>query len=719
MMPSSYNLALVVASLVVAMVASYTALTMAARVATSRGGAALLWWIGGSFAMGFGIWAMHFVGMLAFSLPIQLGYDLAITGASPLIAIAASGFALWLVCQPQLPWLRLAGGAALLGTGIVAMHYSGMAALRMDPAIVYDPGWVAASVVIAVGASGAALWLAFRLRGAAPHATFLRMCAALVMGCAIAGMHYTGMAAAGFANGSVCRAALVGIDDEWLATFVIGATVAVLGFALTIAMLDARMQDRTAKLAASLAAANEQLRQMALHDHLTRLPNRALMLDRLEQAIREAGRDGEFLCAMLMDLDGFKAVNDGFGHHIGDQLLVEVARRMRLAVRSHDTIARLGGDEFVVLAATRERSDAALVADKLIAAIEQPYLIAGEQLHVSASIGIAVFPEDGTGAQELLAHADAAMYHVKEAGRNGYSFFEQAMNNAVQGQVQLAQQLRRGLEAGELLLHYQPKYRAEDGSLSGVEALLRWQHPQRGLLMPADFLPAAERARLMPALGTWVLREACRQLRAWRDDPAWAAGSPQSWSVAVNLSVAQLVHPSLAEVVREALADQGLLARWLTLEISEAAVLKDQQQCLSALKQLAQLGVTISLDQFGTGTSSLLYLKQFPARELKISRAFVQQLGREAADTAVVAALVALGRTLGLRIVAEGVETSSQQALLTAAGCDELQGYRLGKPMAASALVTACAGALRTAATGSAFQPEPATGATGSGFGRA
>ncbi|MCE7033133.1 EAL domain-containing protein [Lysobacter sp. GX 14042] len=672
MLPSSHDDLLVVASLVVAILASFTALNMASRVASSKGRAARLWLLGGSIAMGLGIWSMHFIGMLAFSLPIELGYDLGLTAVSLLAAIASSAFALWLVCRRTLPVPRLVLGALLMGAGIATMHYLGMEAMLMSPGIVYVPAFFVLSVVIAVLASGAALWIAFRLRSGGRHARHARVGASLVMGCAIVGMHYTGMAAARFPEGSICGAANSGIDANWLAVLVIVVTLAVIAIALVVSMLDAR----TARLASSLDQANSDLLRLALHDNLTGLPNRVLFEDRLEQAIHKSQRDATCFAVLFMDLDGFKAVNDVYGHHAGDELLAGVAQRILRTKRGGDTAARLGGDEFVLLLGAGEPEDAAALAQRLVDEIVAPYTIRGAPLTVSASIGIAVHPSDGATAHQLMVNADAAMYHAKEQGRNGYCFFESAMNTTAHQQRQLHQELMRALERKEFRLHYQPKFIAPSGPVTGVEALLRWEHPGQGLLPPDRFLPLAERTGLIVPIGAWVIDEACRQMRSWQEQ------GHGDWTVAVNLSTVQLSHSGLVDSVRDALTRHALDARHLTLEITESTAMRDAEASLAILEQLAQLGVNISIDDFGTGYSSLLYLKRLPANELKIDRGFVTELAQGNDDAAIISAIIALGKTLDMKIVAEGVESREQQELLTRLGCNTLQGYLLGRPMA-------------------------------------
>lgn len=673
MLMSSYDQQLVIVSFIVAFLASYTALDMAGRVATSSGKVATVWLFGGGFAMGVGIWSMHFIGMLAMNLPMVMSYNASLTVVSMIIAVAASVFALWIVCYGDLPWPRLCGGAVIMGSGVVAMHYTGMAALAVNPGIIWDWRWIGLSVLIALIASGAALWLAFNLRHGTGSMALMRGGAALIMGVAIAGMHYTGMAAANFPIDS--HATHLGVDSNWLAILVVVVTLAILGITLLVSMLDARLQARTSVLASSLAEANRELAQLALHDNLTRLPNRILLEDRLDQAINKASREHSRFALMFMDLDGFKAVNDAFGHHIGDSLLIAVTDRMKEKVQGHHTLARLGGDEFVLLIEIDDPNDAAAVADALVKAVDRPFDISRYELVVSLSIGIAVFPGDGLDERELMFNADAAMYHTKNNGRNGYSFFQPSMNTIAQNQLQLVNDLWLAQENNELRLFYQPKFCAPRGPIIGFEALLRWQHPQRGMLTPDIFLPLAEKTGLIVNMGNWVINEACRQLRCWH-----MQGNSQ-WSVAVNLSALQFEQDGLVETVVNALETHHIPPELLTLEVTETTAMRDPDESIRILTQLTELGVKASIDDFGTGYSSLLYLKRLPASELKIDRAFVKELQAQTEDATIVTAIVALAQTLNLKVVAEGVETVEQQAFLTGLGCNTLQGYLLGRPV--------------------------------------
>jgi diguanylate cyclase (GGDEF)-like protein len=664
---------MVIVSIIVAFLASYTALDMAGRVVTSMGKAAYAWLFGGGFAMGIGIWAMHFIGMLAMNMPMMMSYSGSLTILSMLIAIAASIFALWIVCYGDLRWPRLGYGALVLGSGVAAMHYTGMAALMFEPGIVWDWQRVLLSIVIALLASGTALWLAFRLRKGPGRLALLRAGAAIVMGFAIAGMHYTGMAAASFpASGHVMHK---GVNSDWLAILVAVVSLSILGITLLVSMLDARLQARTSILASSLAEANRELAQLALQDNLTRLPNRILLEDRLDQAINKATRENSRFALMFMDLDGFKAVNDAFGHHIGDSLLVAVTERMTENISGHYTLARLGGDEFVLLTEIDDPNDAATIADAMVKLIEKPFLISRYELMVSISIGIAVYPGDGVDERELMFNADAAMYHTKNNGRNGYNFFQPSMNTIAQKQLQLINDLWLALERDELRLFYQPKYTAPSGPIVGFEALLRWQHPLRGLLSPDIFLPLAEKSGLIINVGNWVINEACRQLHCWREE------GHKNWSVAVNLSALQFEQNNLVETVMTALEKHQIPPEMLTLEVTETTAMRNPDESVRILTALTDLGVRASIDDFGTGYSSLLYLKRLPASELKIDRAFVNELSENSGDATIVSAIVALAKSLNLKVVAEGVETTEQQTFLTHLGCNSLQGYLLGKPI--------------------------------------
>jgi len=678
MLVSQYDYILVVVSFIVAILASYTALNMAGRVTSSSGTASWVWLSGGGVAMGIGIWAMHFIGMLAMNISMSMLYDPFLTALSMVIAIGSSLFALWLVSGSQLHLQRLIPGAIIMGLGIVAMHYTGMAALQVSPAIVWNMNWVALSVVIALAASFAALWLTFRLRHEGAQVALMRFGAAILMGIAIAGMHYTGMMAAQFPPQHA--AGHHGFNNNWLVILVSMMAFSVLGITLLVSMFDARLQVRTSLLAASLAAANRELARLALHDTLTRLPNRVLLEDRLEQAINKARREGSFFALMFMDLDGFKTVNDAWGHDVGDKLLVAVTDRLRQPLKGQYTLARIGGDEFVLLAEVNAPDEAATLANALVRAIDKPFNIDPYDVIVTLSVGIALYPHDGKNERELMFNADAAMYHTKHMGRNGYHFFQPSMNTLAQTQLQLLNDLWLALERQEFRLVYQPKFKAPSGPVIGFEALLRWHHPFQGVLSPEVFLPLAEKTGLIIPLGNWVVDEACRQLSEWRKQ------GHLEWSIAVNLSTMQFEQNGLVQTILDALKKHDVPPEKLILEVTETTAMSNPDESVRVLTELTNAGVQASIDDFGTGYSSLLYLKRLPACELKIDRAFVRELCKEGEDATIVSAIVALAKTLNLKVVAEGVEREEQQAFLTELGCNTLQGYLLGKPVSAESI---------------------------------
>ncbi len=669
-MQSSYNAWLVGLSIGVAMLVSYTAMRLAARVATSERPATRMWQAAGAVAMGVGIWSMHFIGMLAFSLPIPLAYGVPTTLASLAIAIATSGFALILTGGQQLTFPRLAGGAVAMGAGICAMHYTGMAAIAIVPAISYDPALVALSVAIAVTASFVALWLFFKLRdGSSRLQRLARVGAAVIMGLAISGMHYTAMAAARFSSGSFCRGGVT-LDNLWLAT-----TIGLFAFGLLIvtlitAVYDAHLQSRSRSHARRLEAANAELQHQATHDALTGLPNRVLFMDRLGREIAHAERDGHRFAVLLLDLDRFKLINDSLGHAAGDQLLADAARRLCGAVREVDTVARTGGDEFLLLIAdTRDQADLAAVATKINAALGESFRVNAAEVHTSASIGISVYPADGSDADALVAHADEAMYFAKQSGRNTYKFFNLTMSVFSQDRLDLENDLRRALSMKQFVVHYQPKSDVVSGRVSSVEALLRWRHPVRGLVSPSVFIPLAEESGLILSIGEWVLREACRQARDWQ-----RMGLP-FLRIAVNVSPVQFRQSNFLQAVRTALLDFDLEPQYLEIELTESTVMDNAEGSVEILEQLSRMGVVVSIDDFGTGYSSMSYLRRFPIDKLKIDRSFISDLTTNSADASIVKAIISLAHSLRLKVVAEGVETEEQLQRLRELGCDQYQGF--------------------------------------------
>ena len=426
--------------------------------------------------------------------------------------------------------------------------------------------------------------------------------------------------------------------------------------------------------------AEETIKHMAYHDSLTDLPNRALFEDRLDVTLAQAHRKKQTGAVLFLDLDRFKVVNDTVGHAVGDQLLQSVAERLKGLVREGDTVARVGGDEFTLLLTEVERTEEVVgVAGRVLDALRQPWLLNGHEFRITASIGIAMFPNDGEDADSLLRNADTAMYRAKDQGRDNYMLYTPKMNTMIAERLALENSLRHGLERGELLVYYQPQVDIASGRIVGMEALVRWQHPERGLVSPGEFIPLAEETGLIVPLGAWVMRTACAQNKAWQ-----AAGIPPM-RVAVNLSARQFQQRNLTEMVDEVLKETDLEARWLQLEITEGVAMQDVESNIAVLRELRQTGVQIAIDEFGTGHSSLSYLSRLPIDVVKIDQSFIQDLTTDPNGAAIARSIIVMAHNLKLRVIAEGVETEEQLEFLKKRRCDEMQGYLFSKPAPAEA----------------------------------
>ncbi len=423
----------------------------------------------------------------------------------------------------------------------------------------------------------------------------------------------------------------------------------------------------------------QKMAYLAQHDFLTGLPNRALLTERLSRAIGQARRHDKRVGLLFVDLDYFKHINDSLGHALGDLLLQRVAERLIACVRDTDTVCRQGGDEFVILLAEIEQAtDAAPIADKLLAAVAESCLIAGHELHVSLSVGISIFPDDGQDADTVMKNADTAMYHAKANGRNNYQFFTPEMNIFAVQRLFVEGNLRRALRQGEFLLYYQPKVDIASGLMIGSEALIRWQDPEHGLLHPRQFVPIAEESGLIVPIGCWVLREACRQVRAWQDSGLLVV------PVSVNISAVEFRHRGFLEGVAKILKETGMLPSYLELEVTESVLMTDAESSAEVLASLKAMGMQLAIDDFGTGYSSLSYLKRFPIDTLKIDQSFVHDIASDHDDASLVRAMISMGKNLKQRVVAEGVETEAQLAFLRELKCDEGQGFLFGRPLPAA-----------------------------------
>jgi diguanylate cyclase (GGDEF)-like protein len=425
----------------------------------------------------------------------------------------------------------------------------------------------------------------------------------------------------------------------------------------------------------------EQLEHQAYHDDLTNLPNRSLFLDRLDQAIKQANRANNKLAVLFLDLDNFKEINDSLGHATGDQVLVYIANKLRENLREVDTIARLGGDEFtLIINSIDDVQPINHLVDHLVDVLQQSMVIGDNELYITSSIGVSVFPDDGDTPEDLLRNADAAMYKAKDEGRNSYQFYTQDMTERAFQRVLMEANLRRALENEEFVVYYQPQYDVEQQAFMGMEALVRWEHPEMGMVSPAQFIPMAEETGLIVQIDRWVMRTAMAQVSEWYRDGL------KPGKLALNLAVKQLYQSDLLEMIGLTMRETGFMPQWLALEITESEIMKKPEMAIKVLQRISELGIEIAIDDFGTGYSSLSYLKRLPVDKLKIDQSFVRDVPGDGDDEAIVQAVIALARSMGLDIIAEGVETDRQQAFLLKEGCSQIQGYLYGRPMPAGSM---------------------------------
>jgi diguanylate cyclase (GGDEF)-like protein/PAS domain S-box-containing protein len=717
---------------------------------------------------GSGVWATHFIAMVAYSPGLKTGYSPTGTLLSLMIAVLFMGTG-FVVASAQRSRTNDMAGGLVLGMGVAAMHYTGMTAFVTQGEVVWEHATVGASVLLGVIGATIALVVAGRARTMAKQAV-----GGGILTVGVCTLHFTGMGAITIVpdvaaivpdqllSGGVLTLAVtcitgliilgglgaVAIESQTTrsalerirrmanaayegivvvqdgrindanAAFceLVGAPLEDLqgqplfGAILTYNGADtsrdgvrregvlqpvaggreipvevfSRLMDDGARTETSgltvLAvrdlrerrSAEEKIRYLAEHDGLTGLPNRNSLQARLGAAIERVDASGESLSVICIDLDHFKEANDQHGHHAGDALLVETARRLQDSVIAPSFAARLGGDEFIIVqvAGGDQPAAAAELSGRLLEVLSTPVLFDGQDLSMGASLGVSLYPDDGRTTESLMANADMALYRAKESGRGVYRFFKREMDESIRERRALARDLKQGIIDEELVVHYQPLARASDGEVCGFEALVRWQHPTRGMIPPLDFIPVAEENGLIAPLGEWVLRRACRDAASWE----------KPLRIAVNLSPLQLNNPALPTLVHEVLIESGLSPHRLELEITESALFKDYQRALDNLRRLKALGVRIAMDDFGTGFSSLSTLQSFPFDKIKIDKSFVENIHRHDRATVIVRAVLGLGRSLEIPVVAEGVETEEQIVFLRGEDCAELQGYAIGRP---------------------------------------
>ncbi|MFG6205196.1 putative bifunctional diguanylate cyclase/phosphodiesterase [Pseudomonas retamae] len=682
----THNPLLVLAAYLVACAASFATLDMAERVVHAEDlPSRRLWrWIGATCLAG-GIWAMHFISMLAFQTPIDIEYDLGITLFSLLIALLASWLAMQTLSEVQPSALRCLKTACVIGLGIAGMHYVGMAAMKSSATSYYHPGLFALSVLIAIGASFAALWVARYLsEGSGVAHQLLKYSAALILGAGIISMHFIGMAALNLVIPEGGVAASGGASGH----LQLGLTVAliillILGSAISAALADKKLQNkehdlrRVNALLSQLDQARMSLQQAANYDALTNLINRRGFNQMFAEKLSQKTSEGGMLAVMFLDIDHFKRINDSLGHDAGDALLKVIAQHIKSSVRSHeDVVARFGGDEFCILISLHDREEARGMAQRIMLKMKEPIELAGRRMVMTTSIGISLFPEDGTTCEELLKHADLALYQSKGAGRNGLHFFNSSLKSRATMELQLEEELRHALrEENGLMLYYQPIFELKTGRVTKLEALIRWQHPLHGLLTPDRFIAIAENNGLIAELDNWVLRRACRDLGEL------SSHGCEELKIAWNCSPLNLAREELADEIEHALRSAGVAPERLELEVTENALMGNIANTLVLLRQIRALGVSLSIDDFGTGYSSLAYLKRLPLNTLKIDRSFILDIPKATADMEIVQAIIVMAHTLHLQVVTEGVESLEQYEFLERSGCDFIQGYLLSRPV--------------------------------------
>ncbi|MET0333501.1 MAG: EAL domain-containing protein [Rhizobacter sp.] len=661
------------ASTAMAMFAAYVALDLARAVSSRHRFTSFRASIASALALAAGTWAAHFIAVANEPLPFSMGYDGTLVAAALVLAILSSIVGVHMSARPHLGARRVALAAVVLGVGACLVPMLGVYALRLAP----PPHWnwllLAGGGVLASLCAGGALGIvSLQRRSRVQLGLVWQSCVALGLGGAIA-----------IGNATVLHAAELPLLTLSLAsgrtTPGTVAALAALGVPALLALLlmSSVLEARFRRL---LQRTRDEVKLAAQTDKLTELPNRSMVEESLQVAAIRADRAKHRLALLMLNVDGLKAVNESFGQSTGDAVLREVAKRLRQVANAQDVIARAGGDEFVLLLeGNPTQKDAIHMVERVLGSMNEPCRIDDHEISVSCTVGVAIYPDHGS-ATRLIAHAAAAMRHAKRAGGASHAVFEERMVAGSREQVELLQDLRRAIANKELMLHYQPKIHAPSGQITGAEALMRWKHPQRGMVGPNIFIPLAERYGLINSLGNWLIEEVCRQIRFWRDNGL-------RMRVAINLSVHQLRQADLVERIMNALERHHIDPSLLTCEITESAAMDDTRVTLQVIERLSTIGVHLSIDDFGTGYSSLAYLRKLAAEELKIDRSFVLDLESSADARAIVDAVVKLAQALGLKVVAEGVETEQQKEILRRLGCNELQGYLFAKPMPADALM--------------------------------
>ncbi|MBH5318669.1 EAL domain-containing protein [Paenibacillus sp. GSMTC-2017] len=651
----SYDGWVVLLSFIIALFTSYSALSLSYKISHSRGKVKLGWLLVSGIIMGSGIWTMHYVGMMAFHLNVEVNFHTPTTVLSILASIIASLLAFYVTWSPKITNLKIVIGSILMGTGIVTMHYMGMASMENSSLDVrFDWLLWISSAIFAFVASYAALFLLKRFRDNS-QVWWTKICAALFLGIAVSGMHYIGMEAVQF--WCPVSETIVDMPRQSLDISLLISLSCVLIVIILITWIVLFWERIT-------------LRQLAYSDPLTGLPNRHAM----NQYFDEKLRSSEESAILFIDLDQFKLINDTLGHDTGDLLVQEVGRRINQFMNKSRSMFRLGGDEFLIIINDSSSISVEGLAEKILEEIRRPYWLGGNELYVTGSIGISYSPQHGMSRTELLKAADTAMYYAKNQGKNQYCSYNEELNQKLVRRMEIEKGLRTALMLGQLSNYYQPKWNAETNQPIGFEALLRWKHPQLGSITPDEFIPIAEETGLIVPITRWVLEQACLDCKSWNEKGDLGLG------VSVNLSVTIFECRGLRDMVNDALDRSKLSPSLLELEITESTVMYYAAEATEQLFPLQEAGVRVSMDNFGSGYSFLGSIDKIPFQTLKIDKLYMQDY-ESPSKRAIVNTIITLANQLNIQLVAEGVETELQIEFLRQAGCSIMQGYYFKKPM--------------------------------------
>jgi diguanylate cyclase (GGDEF)-like protein len=651
-MAHGHDVRLVIVAALICTVAALTVFTILqhARLSSKR---SANWIALAGLVAGVGVWSTHFIAMLAYDPGVPIRYDLPLTVASAAAAIVVSGVGWWFCLRRGVQNAILSG--LVVAAGICAMHYSGMAAVRLPGSIAWDAQFVAASLIASAMLS---IW-AVREQRRGNDLIPWRPALAFIL--AICSLHFIGMAAVTIVPDPAVAISDATIDRSALISMVIAGSILLVALGFFVVLFD-RVGDRE-RAAAKIA-------HLAYHDALTGLSNRSVLDHHLNRSIDSASSFGQPLAVICVDLDGFKSVNDTFGHAAGDELLVKVSERLRSIVRGNDLVARVGGDEFIIVQQGGEQpDDASQMTERIIHCISEPYVIFRKTVVIGASVGVAIFPKDAVTADDLSKKADAALYQAKSAGRGVARFYDKSLEEGLRARQRLECRLAAAIREDALAVDYQPIVDLQSGSVTGFEALARWDDPELGPIEPETFVRLAEQKGLIGELGQWVLSKACADAARWK--------APLTLSV--NFSPVQFLQKDLTASIAAVLAETGLDPRRLEVEVTESVLISEPDQALCIFNELKQLGVRVALDDFGTGYSSLSYFLVFPFDKVKIDRSFIRDLDRHPGRE-IVRTIIDLARSLGISVVAEGVETIAQRELLRTFGCHQVQGYLVGRP---------------------------------------